>query len=748
PLVAPDKSIAFTDLRYYPNRVYDDAVPTRLAWEWGITVYRGPMDYEGGNFQMDEAGTCYTTTGAFQENPDKTEAEVKDVMSKYLGCRSFIVLYPLQDGTTHMDMFSKLTNKNTFVLGKCGTADCSTATVNTLEDDFDILSAATLADGTKLTIHRIPMPYQKNGVWRTYTNSTMANGVNLYPAYAKYDDHQAEAQGVWDDALPGWDNVPIESEDIIGSGGAMHCISRNVPKGTMTKWIADGDCQGGKCVPPAGGYDGGCTTDAGCVGPDWVCSLNDCGGTTPVDCGDVTEAGCCEGSMLKYRWEGSLHTQACNAAGGCGWNPNDLWYDCGYSGSDPGGTPRACGACTPACDGKECGPDGCGGACGGCGANETCQAGVCVGCEPQCDGRECGSDGCSGVCGLCGDGQECANGKCTTPADPCNGITIEGCCAGNVNWWCEEGKLRSETCDAQNPCGWYVPGGQNVSGYYCGGSGEDPAGKFPLACPDCEGSCAGKECGGDGCGGSCGECTGGLVCDATGHCGADPCEGITVQGCCEETSGGGFVNKWCDGEKLVEGACGSGDLPAGCGWATPGGGNPDGYYCGGEGEDPAGEFPFACGSGPLPDVGPEPKPDTSEAAQPDATPETTPDGSEAVTPDAGSEGVVPDSTPTELVGDVICQPQCTERVCGSDGCGGTCGSCPATYQCGVAGRCVPKAGGDEGGNPDAVDPDAVQVDTGAGSTSSGGCTAGGPAGAAATVVPFLLALAAIRRRAR
>jgi hypothetical protein len=36
-------------------------------------------------------------------------------------------------------------------------------------------------------------------------------------------------------------------------------------------------------------------------------------------------------------------------------------------------------SCTPDCDGKECGDDGCEGSCGSCGANETCLAYTCVG---------------------------------------------------------------------------------------------------------------------------------------------------------------------------------------------------------------------------------------------------------------------------------------------------------------------------------------------------------------------------------
>jgi hypothetical protein len=37
-----------------------------------------------------------------------------------------------------------------------------------------------------------------------------------------------------------------------------------------------------------------------------------------------------------------------------------------------------CTACTPSCDGKSCGSDGCGGTCGTCSGSDTCDAGVCT----------------------------------------------------------------------------------------------------------------------------------------------------------------------------------------------------------------------------------------------------------------------------------------------------------------------------------------------------------------------------------
>lgn len=69
--------------------------------------------------------------------------------------------------------------------------------------------------------------------------------------------------------------------------------------------------------------------------------------------------------------------------------------------------------CVPACQGKQCGPDGCGGSCGVCeGAQSQCQDGTCI-CVPNCAGKECGADGCDGDCGQCDQPQHsCVAGKC------------------------------------------------------------------------------------------------------------------------------------------------------------------------------------------------------------------------------------------------------------------------------------------------------------------------------------------------
>ncbi len=86
------------------------------------------------------------------------------------------------------------------------------------------------------------------------------------------------------------------------------------------------------------------------------------------------------------------------------WIDSYLSHDGGEGGADPGGVGGADpggvggggaggadpGTCTPTCDGRSCGDDGCGDVCGTCGAGESCEGGQCV--EPPAPPIGCGSE--------------------------------------------------------------------------------------------------------------------------------------------------------------------------------------------------------------------------------------------------------------------------------------------------------------------------------------------------------------------
>jgi hypothetical protein len=138
------------------------------------------------------------------------------------------------------------------------------------------------------------------------------------------------------------------------------------------------------------------------------------GGSSWIYC-DVNAGFGRDGSEDGYQPDnaGALTVGCVPACGGRVCGDDGCGGSCGACGDDERCADGVCVSdCTPACGGRECGDDGCGGLCGTCGPDEACAAGVCVGCTPDCDGRECGDDGCDGTCGPCAAGESCQDGQC------------------------------------------------------------------------------------------------------------------------------------------------------------------------------------------------------------------------------------------------------------------------------------------------------------------------------------------------
>jgi len=154
--------------------------------------------------------------------------------------------------------------------------------------------------------------------------------------------------------------------------------------------------------------------------------------------------------------------------------------------------------CLGDCGDKECGDDGCGGSCGSCPApaNLCMKAGctaeyMCA--ESPWDGLACDDEN------SCTYLDKCTDGICLgqIKADHC---FIDGACyqTGAV----KPGNPCFECASASVPDSWsLVP-----DGYPCGPSAACLGG---LCCTV---ACGGKECGDDGCGGSCGKCSEGYLC--------------------------------------------------------------------------------------------------------------------------------------------------------------------------------------------------------------------------------------------
>jgi len=284
-----------------------------------------------------------------------------------------------------------------------------------------------------------------------------------------------------------------------------------------------GECGAGTICTP----EGTCVEGMACLGPNEP---------SDPDCGDISEAGCCdEYGRVVYCLEGALYCIDCAGLNPeCGWSPDNNWYDCGTDGSgDPSGAnPLSCVSCDPPCE-----------------PGFKCVEGACVECIPDCKGKFCGSDGCGGSCGECPEGAVCQEGDCLSKAGceatpgvtGCGGCACEACVCDMDPYCCETEWDDYCVGECVNDCGGCPPVEvQAVCGdKYCNGDEDCSTCADDCACADgkvcqegacvaCQPVCDGKECGDDGCGGQCGECTAPETCNDQGLCECvAACDGTT-----------------------------------------------------------------------------------------------------------------------------------------------------------------------------------------------------------------------------
>lgn len=500
PMVRGDGSVAFGDFRYYHQRTLDDGLPTVIGFDYGVNTYRMPITTEGGNFQADGNGNCYTSTRGVQQS-GLSVSQHEAVWNEYLGCQNLIVLKDItDDGTGHIDMFFKVVDDNSVIMVDYQAPYVNDSTNKArMDQNAALLESVIGANGQPLTVWRMPMPPKTQAIPRTYINSTFVNGVNLWPIYSASNTKaaQADAQAIWQQAMPTYDHIGIISDQIALYSGTIHCITRTIPVGALSDWVPDGTCIGGTCQTASNlSYSGECSASIPCDGPEWLCDLNFCGAGNPTSCegycGGQAPGGCyCDDLCAQYN-------DCCD----------DIQAQC-------------VDVCVPNCAGKDCGSNGCSGSCGTCEDGNTCSvAGQCVAvCVPNCAGKQCGSNGCEGSCGNCSGGSTCnAAGQCVAGADP-------NSCVGN--------------------CGSQAPGG-----CWC----DEQCVNYGDCCTDkaatcdvvvCVPDCAGKVCGDDGCGDSCGTCPGGATCNAGGQCVTQTDPNSCVGNCGDQAPGGCYCDEAC-----------------------------------------------------------------------------------------------------------------------------------------------------------------------------------------------------------
>ena len=229
-------SLKIIDWIYNRPRPLDDQVPVGFASYMNLPIYQAitaPNDFihTGGNFMVDGNGTGFSSKLVLNENPSKTESQINNLFSSYLGINRYIKMETLPyDEIHHIDMHIKLLDEETLLVGQypAGVADGPQIEANLQY----VLNNFQTCYGRPYKVVRIPMPpsasgqYPPSSNYFTYTNSVFVNKTVIVPIYGLSQD--TTALRIYRDNLPGYRIVGINCASMISALGAIHCITKEI----------------------------------------------------------------------------------------------------------------------------------------------------------------------------------------------------------------------------------------------------------------------------------------------------------------------------------------------------------------------------------------------------------------------------------------------------------------------------------------------------------------------------------------
>ncbi len=267
-----EDSVAMLDFTYYPGRALDDSLPSIIYWQKGIPNYQTDIEWEGGNCLVDGAGMVVSSDAIYSKNADRygqitwdgqnintltykqvsplSQSQVRQGLHDLLGQRSTYVIpaYRYDGGTGHIDLYADMYDENGFVFSVMPDDYSSWRDYQTgAQNMADLCSYQSFFERPYYTMATLPFPSKDNGsnfnsqteynnsYTRTYSNHTFVNNVILQPCFSQVVNGQPSAQ--WDRdniaaiaaAYPGYTIYPVDVREFDGSGGAIHCVTKQIP---------------------------------------------------------------------------------------------------------------------------------------------------------------------------------------------------------------------------------------------------------------------------------------------------------------------------------------------------------------------------------------------------------------------------------------------------------------------------------------------------------------------------------------
>lgn len=248
-------SLGFVDMHYYPGRPLDDVVPQFLSEQIGVPNYRTELHMEGGNFMSDGYGRIFYSTVIPKANANLwgqlhsqawDEFDTRDTLSRIYHAEHLTELEDLDcdGGTGHIDIYLKLLDEQTLVATQY--PEVITAQDRyTIEDNVQYLKTLNSTYNRPFKVHRFITPTSNNGEYtrttctqldqdaRGFINGVFVNKTYIFPSYSNATNGNvagdSAAVALYRQMLPGYRIVPIDARLLTPMGGAIHCVTMQIP---------------------------------------------------------------------------------------------------------------------------------------------------------------------------------------------------------------------------------------------------------------------------------------------------------------------------------------------------------------------------------------------------------------------------------------------------------------------------------------------------------------------------------------
>lgn len=253
-------SLFFINAQYYPGRPIDNDYPELLLSNKGYKYFNSQLETEGGNIIADGKGSAFFGDVIYWNNadnfgPGKSPKEkwsterTREEMTIAFNLKNRYILNSLNcdGGTGHLDIYLKLIDDETFIITKFPDK------FNSINfPDYALINNNRKAISELKSIHNspykfleLPLPTDDNGTQnrvrcelfqqdaRGFINGLIVNKSFIFPSYSDdIDGNSQQTQEVVEllkSYLPGYRIVPIDSRVLTTLGGAIHCITMQIP---------------------------------------------------------------------------------------------------------------------------------------------------------------------------------------------------------------------------------------------------------------------------------------------------------------------------------------------------------------------------------------------------------------------------------------------------------------------------------------------------------------------------------------